>query len=101
VTIVGVAPSSLSAADAISRTVTLKLDLQDDLSGMGGVRIVRGDTFETAPWEAYAPVKQVIAQPGDVIYVFYRDVAGNESLDPFELDVPGNRTYLYVPLILR
>ncbi len=101
VTIANVAPTSLSAADAVSRTVTLNLNLQDDLSGMGGVRIVRGDTFETAPWEAYATVKQVVAQPGDVIYVFYRDVAGNESLYPFELDVPSDRTYLYLPLVLK
>jgi hypothetical protein len=102
VTIANVAPATLSRADVTgaNRLVTLNLNLQDDLSGVGDVQIVIGDTSETTPWEAYAPVKQVAAQAGDVIRVYYRDIAGNEPLYPFELDVPGMNS-IYLPQVIR
>jgi hypothetical protein len=90
-----------SIASVGNGTVSLSLNLQDDLSGMAVVKIVSDGNFETAPWEPYSTAKAVAAQPGDVIYVFYRDKAGNESLYPFELDVPGGLSYLYLPLITR
>jgi hypothetical protein len=102
VSIANVTPAALTRADVTgtSRLVTLNLNLQDDLSGVGDVKIVIGDTYETTPWEAYAPVKQVAAQAGDVIRVYYRDIAGNEPLYPFELDVPG-MNFIYLPRVIR
>lgn len=90
-----------SIASIGNGTVSLSLNLQDDLSGMADVKIVNGGNFETAPWEPYSTLKTVAAQPGDVIYVYYRDKAGNESLYPFALDVPGGMSYLYLPFIRR
>ncbi len=91
----------LMQAGAVS--VTLYLDITDDLSGVSEVLVATDDSWETADWENFSMWKTVIAQPGDTIYVFYRDVAGNESLYPLEVVVPGGAEEyeVYLPVVLK
>jgi len=80
-------------------TVTIYIDLQDDLSGVSDVMVTTSANLPLARWEPYTPWKTVAAQPGNVVYVYYRDAAGNESLYPFELIVPGSQVFL--PMVIK
>lgn len=86
-----------------SDTVTLYVDLQDDLSGVSEMLVSTSTDLTDAAWEAYTAWKTVAAQPGDEVYVYYRDAAGNESLYPFVVTVPGGDKHhdVYLPLIVR
>ena len=79
-------------------TATVQLDLVDDLSGVSQVLIATLDGLPTAQWENYSSSKTTSAQPGDLIYIFYRDAAGNQSLYPLEILVPNDRHTLYLPI---
>lgn len=82
--------------------VVLNLNLTDDLSGMGDVLIATAQDLQDAVWQPYAALKMVAAQPGDLIYVYYRDVAGNQSLYPYEIQVPMTGEYkIYLPLLFK
>lgn len=91
----------VSIANVSAGNVLLNLNLQDDLSGVSQVMIATSDNLANAQWETYSTFKTVAAQPGDVIYVYYRDAAGNESLYPFEIQVPGGANKIYLPLVKK
>jgi len=85
-----------------SDTVTLHVDLQDDLSGVSEMLVSTSTDLSDAEWETYTAWKTLTAQPGDDVFVYYRDAAGNESLYPFVVTVPGgNENNIYLPLVLR
>jgi len=84
--------------DVGTGTVSLLFDLQDDLSGVSEMLIAVGGDWGAAQWEPYSAWKTVSAQPGDIIYVDYRDAAGNGPLYPLELQVPGP---VFLPLVLK
>lgn len=82
-------------------SVVLNINLQDDLSGVSEMLVATESNLATAKWEAYSTFKTISAEPGDAIYVYYRDAAGNESLYPLEIKVPDGMHNLYLPLTLK
>ena len=59
--------------------VTLLLDATDDVSGVGSMQIGSDDDFSGEDWEPLADTHEWEMDPGNVVYVRYRDNAGNVS----------------------
>ncbi len=69
-----------SAACPTCPIFRLDLPAQDDLSGVGAVRLSSEPSFSGAQWELYTVKKLWPAPPaGGTVYVEYRDFAGNIS----------------------
>ena len=61
--------------------VTLRLNAQDDASGLGAMMISNAANFDAASWESYTATKAwYVPQGTTTIYVKYRDNAGNVSV---------------------
>ncbi|MBI4671247.1 MAG: hypothetical protein HY741_06210, partial [Chloroflexi bacterium] len=72
---IGATNESQNLAD----NVTLKLNATDDLSGVGNMRISNNSSFTGVAWEPYAPTRSWTLAKNKVVFVQYRDNAGNIS----------------------
>ena len=63
-----------------SPNVSLTMQAQDDVSGVGYMMISGSAGFSCSVWEAYSSTKQWYAPPGtESVYVKFKDYAGNVS----------------------
>jgi hypothetical protein len=84
-------------------TTTVYLGAEDNLSGIGGMRVGTDPSFVNAPWQAYDfgvswPI-ELTGQTEGVIYAQYRDVAGNLSevfTDTYLVDTAAPLVYVEV-----
>ena len=99
-----VAPQgSASISNNGTQTVTLWLDAWDDYSGVTTMRLAESyDTVSTAEWLPYQSVFTfTLSAPDNVVYVQYKDQAGNESTI-YDTNLRDISFYeVYLPLILR
>ncbi len=96
----------ISSAVYISATnttsITLALDAWDDNSGVADMRISEDGSFGDAIWQTYQETV-LWALTTDVVYVQFRDRAGNWS--PIYVSdgsvINQNETKIYLPIIVR
>jgi len=93
--------SIISAAglQAMTSTVTLKLSATDDVSGVGQMLISNQPDFSGAIWESYATSRAWALGSNMVVYVRFRDNAGNVSVT-YSASRPSNWS-VFLPLILK
>ena len=90
---------TVSLTEVSTNTATVYINLQDDLSGVSSMMVTTNTNLPSAQWEPYTPWKTITAYSGETVFVYYSDAAGNDSLYPFELIVPGNRVFL--PMVTK
>jgi hypothetical protein len=84
---------------AAQATVPIQLVAEDQAGGSGvtHMRIATDSAFTNVEWTTYSATTQVIAQPGQRIYIQVRDAANNVSA----VTSLNNRYRLHIPLIKR
>jgi N-acetylneuraminic acid mutarotase len=84
---------------AMASTVTLELSATDDVSGVGQMLISNQPDFAGAIWESYATSRAWALGSNMVVYVRFRDNAGNVSVT-YSASRPSNWS-VFLPLILK
>jgi hypothetical protein len=84
----------LSIADDIA---TLNLEASDDNSGVYDMRLGEDIVFTGAVWQLYTDTVTTTWSSGGIVYVEFRDRAGNVSVPASTLD----EYEIYLPLVLR
>jgi surface antigen len=94
----GVPPvGSVALMSLTAGVATLDLEAVDENSGVAEMRLAEETTFDAAPWQGYTHTLTTPWPASGVIYVQYRDRAGNVSSI---LSAEGPRR-LYLPLLIR
>lgn len=76
---------------------TLALEASDDNSGVGAMRLAAEPSFVHAPWQLYSDTVTIPWPVGGIVYVQYRDRAGNVSPTVSIRD----RYKIYLPLVTK
>jgi len=72
--------------------VALKIDANDDVSGVGEMQVSQDPTFRGVIWEPFAKTKDHLTTGSRAIHVRFRDLAGNISATFAEQDPLGTAT---------
>jgi spore coat protein U-like protein len=78
-----------------NNVATLWLEAGDDNSGVYDMRLAEEPTFGGVQWQFYTDTLTTTWPANGVVYVQYRDRAGNLS------PVVSNRYEIYLPLVLK
>jgi hypothetical protein len=105
---VAIAGASGASAQAANDTVTLTLNATDDVSGVGSMRLGSQSDLSGVEWQGYATSTQWTLAAGGMVYVQYRDNAGNVSevysttlVPPPTPTATPTRPPVYLPIVRR
>ena len=99
---VSIAGSGASGLSASGQTVTLSVSAEDDVSGVGEMRLSNWSDLSGAPWEPYAASRTWTVDSTNTVYVQFRDKAANVSqiYSSASAPVPA-RASVFLPIVVR
>jgi hypothetical protein len=88
-----------SARISAGSGVTLELSADDDVSGVGGMRVSNQVNFDEASWRPYATMLAWDMGSSNAVYVQFRDNAGNFS--QIYAATRAGKQIVFLPLVTR